>query len=360
MFDDATVRAVGRIAARVKVEPAALLAVAEVESAGRVHAKVFGRLEPMMRWEGHYFDDRLTGAAREKARRLGLAHPKAGRVKNPRSQEARWRKLYLPASEIDPIAAFESASWGLGQVMGAHWSKLEFANAGEMLKMARANAAGQIELMARYIENFGLVDELQRGDFRAFTRGYNGPGGIKAGYHTKMAKAYARISGGKAVSAASGMLRMGSTGARVRELQALLVRAGHALKVDGDYGPATKQAVMVFQRANGLQVDGVVGPETMRALSALKVTPEERPGALRPLETSEGKEGLVGVGSGAGLEAASQTVQEAADKTAWVPGLEWISAILSIVAVLLVLGGLAWMGWGWWKSRQTDEGDALA
>ena len=50
-----------------------LLAVAEVESAGRVVATVFGRKEPLIRFEGHYFDNRLTDEERARARRLGLA-----------------------------------------------------------------------------------------------------------------------------------------------------------------------------------------------------------------------------------------------------------------------------------------------
>ena len=49
MFDDATVRAVATIAARLKVESAALLAVAEVESGGKAFARVAGRNEPLIR-----------------------------------------------------------------------------------------------------------------------------------------------------------------------------------------------------------------------------------------------------------------------------------------------------------------------
>lgn len=362
MFDNATVKAVERIATRIGLEPAKLLAVAEVESAGRVHAMVSGRLEPVMRWEGHYFDDRLTGAARERARAMKLAHPKAGRIRNPRDQAERWRKLYLPASKIDQVAAFESASWGLGQVMGAHWKKLDFSSPAEMLKMARSGAAGQIELMARYIERFGLVDELQRNDWRAFTRGYNGPAGIKAGYHKKMAKAYARISGKTPVSAASGMLRMGSKGAKVRELQALLVRAGHAVKVDGDYGPLTKQAVMAFQRANGLQVDGVAGPETKRALAALKVTPEERPGELPATEVPEVRDAAKGMGPVALVMAVRDQLAEFGYNLF---GLEFETAQMVANGLLAASGavgfGLTVYGlYGWWKSRQTDEGDVTA
>lgn len=359
MFDKPTLEAIDAIAARLKVKPAALQAVAEVESAGKVFAAVKGRSEPLIRWEGHYFDARLTGAKRDQARRLGLASPKAGGVPNPKSQADRWA-LVTRATRIDRQAALESFSIGLGQVMTAHWKKLGFAKVDDLIALARENAAGQIDIMARFIEKFGLVDELQRLDFTAFARGYNGKNYAKDDYHRKMAAAYQRLSGRAPVSAATGMLRMGAKGARVRDLQVLLRRAGHAVTADGDFGPATRDAVRDFQKAQKIATDGVAGPETMRRLEAFKQAREEAPGALGVTETEEAKGGAAAAGAGLGVEAARQAVEQAADKVSWVPGLEWLSAILTIVAVLLVLGGLAWIAWGWWKSRRTDEGDIVA
>jgi len=54
----------------------------------------------------------------------------------------------------------------------------------------------------------------------------------------------------------------------------------------------------------------------------------------------------------------SALTSRAADRLAFVPGLEWLSGLLTVIAALLVLGGLAWAAYGWWKSRQTNEGDA--
>jgi len=159
------------------------------------------------------------------------------------------------------------------------------------------------------------------------------------------------------VSKASGMLRMGSKGKRVRELQALLVRAGYAVNVDGDYGTATRDAVRDFQKAQRITADGVCGPETFRRLEAFKQTPDEDVGRKGVAETEEAKEGLGGIVGGGAIEVASQKVEEIADKVSWIPGLEWLSTILTVVAALLILGGLAWIAWGWWKARQTDEGD---
>lgn len=358
MFDTATVAAASSAAERLKIEPAMLLAVAEVESGGKATALVNGADEPLIRWEGHYFDQRLTGAAREQARAEGLASPKAGAVKNPAAQAARW-KLVTRATKIDRQAALESFSIGVGQVMTAHWKRLGFGSVDELIKLARRNVAGQIELMALFIAKESLDDELRRHDFTAFARGYNGPGFKAGGYHLKIADAYRRLAGHLPASAATGMLRMGSEGARVRDLQALLVRAGYAVTVDGDYGPATRDAVKDFQRAQKIRADGVAGPETFRKLEAWKQAPDEAPGRQGVTETPEAKAGGAAAASGLGVEAISQTVEQAADKASWVPGLEWLGAILSTIAVLLVLGGLAWMAWGWWKSRHTDEGDIV-
>ncbi len=358
MFDDTTLRAINTLAKEQDLDPTALLAVVEIESNGVPTAMVKGSPEPLVRWEGHYFDQRLTGEQRSRARAEGLASPTAGAVKNPASQEKRWA-LITRAAKINRQAALESFSIGAGQVMTAHCKKLGVSSVDEMIKLARTNVAGQVEVMARYIEAFGLDDELRRLDFTAFARGYNGPGFRKNGYHTKMAAAYRRYSKAAPVSAATGMLRMGSEGAKVRELQALLVRAGYAVKVDGDYGPSTRDAVRDFQKAQKIRADGVAGPETFGRLTAYKQAPDEVLGVKGITETKEAKEGAGITITGGVVEVARQQVQQVADQVSWIPGLEWLSTILAVVVALLVIGGMVWAAWGWWKARQTDEGDVV-
>ena len=62
------------------------------------------------------------------------------------------------------------------------------------------------------------------------------------------------------------LLEQGDKGPEVRRLQERLNANGAQVAVDGDFGPATDQAVRAFQQARGLEVDGKVGPKTWAAL----------------------------------------------------------------------------------------------
>ncbi len=264
MFTKETAQEIGRVAAEFGMEPAALLAVAEVESGGAVYATVSGRQEPLIRFEGHYFDRRLSGDALAVARTAGLASPNAGAVANPRAQAARWRMLERAAA-IDHKAAYESVSWGLGQVMGAHWAWLGFSDVVALVAEARAGAAGQARLMARYIEKSGLADALARRDWEGFARGYNGPGYRRNAYHAKLAKAYRRHAG--AAPDAAGGLRKGSSGEAVAALQRNLAALGYPLRADGLFGRDTETALRAFQRDHGLAADGIAGAATAEAIA---------------------------------------------------------------------------------------------
>jgi len=73
----------------------------------------------------------------------------------------------------------------------------------------------------------------------------------------------------KPVPAPTTNLKPGDTGPQVKVLQKALASLGYSPgKVDGVYGPSTKQAVVEFQKASGLTADGVVGPKTLAALKS--------------------------------------------------------------------------------------------
>lgn len=63
------------------------------------------------------------------------------------------------------------------------------------------------------------------------------------------------------------ILRRGSRGGAVADLQELLRAAGMSLTIDGDFGPATDTMVRHFQASKGLVADGIVGAKTWKALA---------------------------------------------------------------------------------------------
>lgn len=60
--------------------------------------------------------------------------------------------------------------------------------------------------------------------------------------------------------------QLGDQGTEIAEIQGRLSYFGYDVVADGDFGPATADAVKNFQAINGLEVDGKVGPNTYVAL----------------------------------------------------------------------------------------------
>ena len=79
-----------------------------------------------------------------------------------------------------------------------------------------------------------------------------------------------------ALAAVQPLLRLGSRGAAVTQLQRRLVALRYdAGPVDGVFGSQTLHGVVAFQKVNGLVRDGIVGPRTWAAL-AHPVVPRPR------------------------------------------------------------------------------------
>ena len=73
---------------------------------------------------------------------------------------------------------------------------------------------------------------------------------------------------------AAPVMRTGSKGQEVKDLQTRLSALGfYSGKIDGAFGPGTKEAVTAFQKANGLEADGIVGEETRELLFSVNAKP---------------------------------------------------------------------------------------
>jgi len=358
--------AVSDIASGISVEPAALLAVIDVESGGVVGEKIGGKLEPIIRYEGHYFDRLCDPKVRAAARRAGVSSPVAGRIKNPKTQAGRW-ELLLRAAKFDARAAYEATSWGVGQVMGAHWHDLGFSSVDAFVADARSGVAGQVQIMADFIKFAKLADDLRARDWSAFARGYNGPNYRANGYDDKLAAAYRKYERNPKplMDDRDGNLRLGSKGPGVREVQALLAMDGFNVKVDGDFGPATKTAVKAFQGSNMLAADGVVGPKTQAALSALRAAAPRDAGQRSTLAVPGVQKGLAGALAVPALVATTKDqLQSVADQLAPYASLDHINAALTSTLAALTVAGIVIGGgvalYHWWKERTSYTGTKLA
>ena len=71
------------------------------------------------------------------------------------------------------------------------------------------------------------------------------------------------------------LLKNGSEGDDVREIQELLISQGYLDgEADGFFGPLTEGAVLAFQQENGLDATGIVGEGTYNALKGIEIVEE--------------------------------------------------------------------------------------
>ena len=70
------------------------------------------------------------------------------------------------------------------------------------------------------------------------------------------------------LSSAASLLKLGSSGSEVREVQSRLKDLGYFnySKITGYYGTVTRDAVKSFQASKGLTQDGIVGDNTRKHL----------------------------------------------------------------------------------------------
>lgn len=167
-------------------------AVAEVESSG---GGFLPTGHPKILWERHYFWKRLQ------IKIPLVSDPAPGGYTLDADHDGindSWEKLCAAAMRA-PAWAFESASWGKFQVMGAWWQKLGYGSAIEFAWSMRESEAGHYEALVRYIERYGLIDAFcslssSPDACRNFAAGYNGGGYEKYGYHQKLAAAMRRLA----------------------------------------------------------------------------------------------------------------------------------------------------------------------
>lgn len=96
------------------------------------------------------------------------------------------------AATFDRDSALESASWGIGQVMGYHWKDLGYVSLQAFINDMYRDEASQLKAMCKFIVKNGLDKYLRNRDWKNFAQRYNGKDYAKNSYDVKLATAYKR------------------------------------------------------------------------------------------------------------------------------------------------------------------------
>jgi peptidoglycan hydrolase-like protein with peptidoglycan-binding domain len=209
-------------ARHVGVDPTALWTVVVVETSG---CGFLPDRRPCILFERHIFSTR-TG------RHFDAAHPGISGYGQPGAHQ--YERLE-EAIACDRHAATESASWGLGQIMGFNAGFAGFRDAKEMVSEMIRSENEQIFAMASFIRATGMHAALQRRDWTDFARRYNGLGFATNRYHEKLAAAHTSLS------------NKGLPDLEVRAVQLILTYHGfNPSKSDGVVGGLTRAAIAAF------------------------------------------------------------------------------------------------------------------
>lgn len=171
------------------VETAALRAVIEVECKG---SGFNTDNTPVILFERHVMRQRLIANGQSKIvdqmmiKRPDLCSKSTGGYGLSSTQHGRLNA----AVQYHRVSALESASWGIGQVMGYHWKALGYASLQAFINAMYKDESSQLDAMCRYIKVNGLVNTLKNKDWKSFARGYNGAAYAKNNYDVKLANAY--------------------------------------------------------------------------------------------------------------------------------------------------------------------------
>lgn len=198
----------GDLAAAAKavgVPEPALVAVLAVEARG---SGFDGQGRPIILFEPHVMF-RQTRAFRPadlaRAEKAGVAYARWRTRPYPKGQQGQYDRLAI-ACAIDPECAFRSISIGIAQILGENYAQAGYSSAVQMFEAFKISEQDQLAAMLRLIRKWGLIPAMQRGDWAAFARKYNGPGAV-ARYSGLLSAAHKRAGGiGRIPPAAPGFV----------------------------------------------------------------------------------------------------------------------------------------------------------
>jgi len=237
------------------IDAATVWAILNVESG---KAGYLPDRRPQILFERAIFHHRTNGAY--DVSNPGISAPTWGGYSGGAAEYGRLGQAYA----LNPDAALQSASWGLGQIMGFNFSPAGFDNAEDFVQAACASEASQLQQFVSFLQQTGVAAPLQARNWVTVASKYNGPGQVGA-YSQNLAASYAKLQ-------APGALP--DLDVRAAQLYLRFLSAANGVPgwspaaIDGIWGPNTQGALNAFQTAQGIAATGSVDAGVLASLVA--------------------------------------------------------------------------------------------
>lgn len=181
------------VAEELGVEVAAIKAVVDIE-AGAAHRGFWAPGKPIINFDLSMYRRYAAkrGVSLSAAKKKSPVIFRRPDVRRYGSQQAGQQARLDAARAIDDASAIEGTFWGMFQIGGFNWKKLGFSSPMEMAEAMSKSEREQLEIFARFITEFNMLDALRSKNWLGFALKYNGPRARARGYHTRMARAYAK------------------------------------------------------------------------------------------------------------------------------------------------------------------------
>jgi hypothetical protein len=239
------------VSARLSVFAAEIWTVLSVETSA---CGYLPDRRPQILYERHIFH-RLTRGEYDDGE---ISDPSTGGYGAPGGHQ--YERLNL-AIVKDRSAALQSASWGIGQIMGENFAAAGHKSVEDMVAAMSRSEDDQLEAMGNFLVSTKLQLSLQAHDWTTFARGYNGPDYTTHQYDVRLNTAYQKYSSGSLPDL------------NVRATQLYLTYLGfHPGPVDGIAGQRTLSALTQFRTQAGVANTRAIDRDTVAQLQAALAT----------------------------------------------------------------------------------------
>jgi hypothetical protein len=170
------------------VEPAAIKAVATVESSG---SGFYDDGFPTILFERHKFYKHAPVAKRDEwMDQYPEICNKTSTPKGGYGDKLAQKIKFNIAFGLDKQAAMKACSWGMFQELGENFADCGFADVGKFVDTMKSGAPGHLDIFVRSIKHRKLEPKMKAHDWAGFAENYNGQNYKKFNYDTKIAAAY--------------------------------------------------------------------------------------------------------------------------------------------------------------------------